>query len=90
MKRCCKTSKDRDLSTGASSSSNNNSSEVSLSLENEDIISNMILVFNIIFGEGENLPFFMHTVDIKVRPFVDAFMNKLWRNTTAVELLANF
>jgi hypothetical protein len=91
MKRCCETSKDHDFSIGASSSSSSSSgSEVSLSLENQDIISDMYLFFNIIFGERANLPFMMHTLDIKVRPFVDAFMNKLWRTTTAIELLAKF
>jgi heat shock protein 4 len=91
MKRCCETSKDHDFSIGASSSSSSSSgSEVPLSLENQEIISDMILFFNIIFGEGANLPFLMHTVDIKVRPFIDAFMNKLWRTTTPVELLAKF
>ncbi|PNX54522.1 heat shock protein 70 kDa, partial [Trifolium pratense] len=46
--------------------------------------------FNIIFSERAKLPFLMHTVDIEVRPFVAAFMKKLWKSTTAVELLGKF
>jgi len=32
----------------------------------------------------------MHTLDIKVHPFVAAFVNKVWRSTNAVELLGKF
>ncbi|XP_045789300.1 heat shock 70 kDa protein 8-like [Trifolium pratense] len=83
MKKCFETSKDHDFSIGASSSS---SSSTEVSLENEK----MNQFFNIIFGESAKLPFLMHTVDIEVHPFVAAFMNKLWKSTTAVELLGKF
>ncbi|XP_045789289.1 heat shock 70 kDa protein 8-like [Trifolium pratense] len=83
MKKCFETSKDHDFSIGASSSS---SSSTEVSLENE----NMNQFFNIIFSERAKLPFLMHTVDIEVRPFVAAFMKKLWKSTTAVELLGKF
>ncbi|MCI14049.1 heat-shock protein, partial [Trifolium medium] len=88
MRRCCETSKDHDFAIGASSSSS--STEVSLENENENTISNMNQYFNIIFGESANFPFLMHTVDIEVRPFVAAFMKKLWISTTAVEILGKF
>ncbi|CAJ2665251.1 unnamed protein product [Trifolium pratense] len=84
MKRSCETSKDRDCSIEASST------EVSLSLENEITILYMKDLCSTIFGENASFPFLMHTVDIKVRPFVAAFVNKLWKSTTAVELLGKF
>ncbi|CAJ2649083.1 unnamed protein product [Trifolium pratense] len=84
MKRSFKTSKDRDSSIGASST------EVSLSLENEIKILYMKDFCSIIFGENANFPFLLHTVDIKVRPFVAAFVNKLWKSATVEELLGKF
>ncbi|WJX86328.1 hypothetical protein P8452_68651 [Trifolium repens] len=80
MKISCETSKNHEAS----------STEVSLSLENEITILYMKPFCSIIFGENASFPFLMHTVDIKVRPFAAAFVNKLWKSTTAGELLGKF
>ncbi|PNY16066.1 heat shock protein 70 kDa, partial [Trifolium pratense] len=84
MKRSCETSKDRDSSIGASST------EVSICLENEIKILYMKDFCSIVFGENASFPFLMHTVDIKVRPFVAAYVNKLWKSATVEELLGKF
>jgi heat shock protein 4 len=80
MKISCETSKDHEAS----------STEVSLSQENEITILYMKYFCSIIFDENASFPFLIHTVDIKVRPFVAAFVNKLWKSTTVEELLGNF
>ncbi|XP_045789297.1 heat shock 70 kDa protein 8-like [Trifolium pratense] len=84
MKRSCETSKDRDSSIGASST------EVSICLEKEIKILYMKDFCSTVFGENASFPFLMHTVDIKVRPFVAAYVNKLWKSATVEELLGKF
>ncbi|XP_045792392.1 heat shock 70 kDa protein 8-like [Trifolium pratense] len=79
MERLCINSNDHGFST-----------EAALPDENVDTMSNMKSFFSMIFGEGTNFPFLMHTVDIKVRPFVAPFVKKLWKSTTAVEILGKF
>ncbi|XP_045789333.1 heat shock 70 kDa protein 8-like [Trifolium pratense] len=86
MIRFCETSKDHDFAIGSGSSS----SSTEVSLENMDTIFDMNQFFNRIFSESAKFPFLMHTVDIKDRPFVDAFMKKLWRTTISEELLGKF
>ncbi|AES91211.2 putative Heat shock protein 70 family [Medicago truncatula] len=66
------------------------SSNVSLSQAHEDAVSNLKDLISALFNESANFPFLMHTLDIKIRPFVAAFVNKVCKSTTAVELLGNF
>jgi len=66
------------------------SSNVSLSQAHEDAVSNLKDLISKLLNESANFPFLMHTLDIKVRPFVAAFVNKVCKSTNAVELLGNF
>jgi len=47
-------------------------------------------VGRMVFLPISNFPFLMHTLDIKVRPFIATIANKACRSTTAVELLEKF
>ncbi|CAI8610369.1 unnamed protein product [Vicia faba] len=71
------------------------SSEVTLSSEHEDTLFKLKRLFDIVDSDSAvyksvDFPFLMHTLDIKVHPFIAAFVNKVWRSTTAVELLEKF
>ncbi|GAU36048.1 hypothetical protein TSUD_208180 [Trifolium subterraneum] len=45
---------------------------------------------DLVVHASTNFPFLMHNLDIKVRPFIAAFVNRMQRSTTAVELLGSF
>ncbi|CAJ2634666.1 unnamed protein product [Trifolium pratense] len=88
IKRSCETFKDDGSSIGVSS-------EVTLSKEHEaTVVKRKRLIdmvdSDLVVHSSTNFPFLMHNLDIKVRPFIAAFVNRMRRSTTAVELLGNF
>ncbi|PNX64451.1 heat shock protein 70 kDa, partial [Trifolium pratense] len=88
IKRSCETFKDDGSSIGVSS-------EVTLSKEHEaTVVKRKRLIdmvdSDLVVHSSTNFPFLMHNLNIKVRPFTAAFVNRMRRSTTAVELLGNF